>query len=332
MRIFEFINEEVVDEAISMTKYNQDLVDAIKTGIINGVLALEKPIMSNQNLLDVINDDSFSDRYARQYLQREAEASIEKAVIKQLKLTLAKILDKGALSKIRFGKMSGMGGFARGSEIVLNRTLLDGIAKTVINRICTAMYEHPAGQRTRVFEIVFNMLKQNSDKMIGYLLHGLEPHVDNIVSILVHEAVHIIQHKQQAHRGLGKTEYRSYLDKQKGEFRSAAQKAVKTKNRDRYYDLYYASPQEITAFAHQMALDVVNAYGLNKVTDLKDIPKITSENIIEYINKRINNRFAQPRNPQETQVRRRYLKLVYQEVHRYIEHVQQVLGSSAGNK
>jgi hypothetical protein len=333
MRIFEFINEEVVDEAISMTKYEEDLVKAIRTGIINGVASLEKSFMNNPNLQEILNDDDLSDRYARAFMQREGADKIEKGITKQLKLTLEKILGKDAISKFRFGTMKGMGGYAQGTTMVINRAYLVEIARTVMNKFTTYLYDnYGPGDRTKGMSFLFRMLKGNDREAVGVLTQNLNQAIDKIVSIVVHEAVHLVQHKQQAHRPLGKTEYRSYLDKTKGEFYGHAMKSTKTKNKDRYYDLYYASPQEIAAFAHQMALDVIKANELDKVERLQDIPRIEGEDIIAYINNRINNRFAQPSNPQEVQVRRRYIKLVYQEVHRYIEHLRELLDPSRGVK
>lgn len=333
MRIFEFINETVVDEAISVTKYEEDLSQAIKTGIVQGISALEKSFMNNPNLQEIMNDDSLSDRYAREFMQREANDKIEKSIAKQLKATLDKILGDKALSKFRFGTMKGMGGYAQGSNMVINRAYLPEIIRTVMNRFSIYLYDnYEAGDRTKGMSFLFRMLKANDREILNVIMRDLDRSIDKIVSIVVHEAVHIIQHKQQAHRPLGKTEYRSYLDKKKGEFYSAAQKAVKSKNKDRYYDLYYASPQEIAAFAHQMALDIIKANELDKVERLQDIPRVEAEDIVSYINNRISNRFAQPRNPQEVKVRRRYIKLVYQEVHRYIEHLYQLLDPSRGIK
>lgn len=333
MRIFEFVNEEVVDEAISMTKYEEDLAKAIKDGIIAGVSSLEKPFMNNPNLQEILNDDGLSDRYAREFMLRAADDKIEKSITKQLKLTLEKILGKDAISKFRFGAMKNMGGYAQGSNMVINRAYLPAIVRTIMNRFSIYLYDnYEAGDRTKGMSFLFRMLKSGDREILNVMLKDMNNAIDKIVSIIVHEAVHIVQHHQQAHRPLGKTEYRSYLDKTKGEFYNAQQKAVKSKNKDRYYDLYYSSPQEIAAFSHQMALDIIKAYGLDKVERSQDIPRLGAEDIISYTNNRISNRFAEPRNPQEVQVRRRYLKLVYQEVHRYIEHLQQLLDPSRGIK
>ena len=333
MRIFEFVNEEVVDEAISMTKYEEDLTKAIKDGIIAGVSSLEKSFMNNPNLQEILNDDGLSDRYAREFMQREGEDKIEKGITKQLKLTLEKILGKDAISKFRFGAMKNMGGYAQGSNMVINRAYLPALARTIMNRFSIYLYDnYEAGDRTKGMSFLFRMLKSGDREILNIMLRDMNSQIDKIVSIIVHEAVHLVQHKQQAHRPHGKTEYRSYLDKTKGEFYGAAQKAVKSKNKDRYYDLYYSSPQEIAAFAHQMALDIIKLNELDKVERLQDIPRLEAEDIVYAINQRINNRFAQPRNPQEVQVRRRYLKLVYQEVHRYIEHLKELLDPSRGVK
>jgi predicted SprT family Zn-dependent metalloprotease len=266
-------------------------------------------------------------------MQREGNEKIEKGITKQMKLTLEKILGKDAISKFRFGVMKNMGGYAQGTTMVINRAYLPAIARTIMNRFSIYLYDnYEAGDRTKGMSFLFKMLKSNDREVLNVLLKDMDSAIDKIVSIVVHEAVHLVQHKQQAHRPGGKTEYRSYLDKTKGEFYGHAMKSTKTKNKDRYYDLYYASPQEIAAFAHQMALDVIKANGLDKVERLQDIPRIESEDIISYINNRISNRFAEPRNPQEVQVRRRYLKLVYQEVHRYIEHLHELLNPSRGVK
>jgi len=331
MRIFDFITEEVVDEAISLTKHEEELINAVKKGIVTGLASLEKPFMSNENLQEILNDDNLSDRYARQYMQREAESKIEKAISKQMKMVLDQILGKDAITKYRFGTMKGMGGYVQDTTMVINRAYVTQLIIAVMNRFNNYLYDnYNAGERTKGMSFIFRMLKGNDSSTVDDLTRDFERFINPIVSIITHEAVHIVQHKQQAHRPNKKTEYRSYLDKTKGEFYAQAMKAKQSKNKDRYYDLYYSSPQEIAAFAHQMAMDVIKSYDLNNISNLKDIPKIEGEDIVINVNQRLNNRFAKPRNPQEMQVRRRYLKLVYQEVQRYIDHVKQLLDPQRG--
>lgn len=322
MRIFEFISENVVDEAISLTKHEDELANAIKTGIVKGLASLEKTFMSNENLQEIMNDDSLSDRYAREFMKREADSKIEKAITKELKLVLEQIFGKESISKFRFGAMKGMGGYVRGTEMIINRAYLPDLIKNIMNRFSTYLYDnYNSGDRTQGMSFLFRMLKSNDKQTVDMMTRDFDRTINMIISIITHESVHIAQHKQQAHRPYRKTEYRSYLDKTKGEFYSQALQAKQSRNKDRYYDLYFASPQEIAAFAHQMAIDVIKTYDLNTVTRLEDIPKIEGEDVVIAVNHRLNNRFAQPRNPQEVKVRRRYLKLVYQEVMNYIEHL-----------
>lgn len=163
--------------------------------------------------------------------------------------------------------------------------------------------------------VIFNPIRERSEKQINEL-----------VSVIIHEMVHVIQHYRQKHRFLkGKDlEFRSYLDRHKGEYLDTRQKYDQTPDDEsqkdlvnRYYDLYYASPQEIAAFAHQAALEIIDYYAFDLMTH--GASDLNSKSISNFIDNKIGGRFRNPKNSREAMVRKRYLKLVYQEVIRYIE-------------
>jgi hypothetical protein len=150
-------------------------------------------------------------------------------------------------------------------------------------------------------------------------LGGRSGPVAEMTDTITHEVVHVIQHRAQSGKRKD-TEYRSYLDKRKGEFRSLMGR--NQKDRD-YTDpqwtrLYYASPQEIGAHAHNMALIIVRDLGFDEPGADLSIP-LTAQDFVNALRKRIGDQYKDPSNPQEQAVLRRYLKLAYQEVQRYLQ-------------
>jgi hypothetical protein len=127
----------------------------------------------------------------------------------------------------------------------------------------------------------------------------------------------VIQHRRQERKKFTDYEYRSYLDKHKGEFRNIVSGPH---NRDeKYFNLYLASPQEIAAFAHEAALQLIKDYSLDEIQSADDVHRIDARDIVDYVDSVTGNRYKNPKTPKEQSVRNRYMKLVYQEVHRYIE-------------
>jgi hypothetical protein len=154
---------------------------------------------------------------------------------------------------------------------------------------------------------------------IMYRLHGP---VSEMISTLIHEVVHVLQHRAQQNKpsGTGGTEYRSYLDTRKGELKDLLSKYHSQRDfKDERWDrLYYASPQEIGAFAHNIALRIVRDFGFN-LPDADLTVSFTAKDFVDALRSRIGDQYRDPNNPREQAVLKRYLKLAYQEVQRYIE-------------
>jgi len=150
-------------------------------------------------------------------------------------------------------------------------------------------------------------------------LGGRSGPVAEMTDTIAHEVVHVIQHRAQSGKRKG-TEYRSYLDTRKGEFRSLAGRRQKDHDWDdsQWTRLYYASPQEIGAHAHNMALSIVRDLGFDEPGADLSI-SLTAQDFVNALRRRIGDQYKDPNNPQERAVLKRYLKLAYQEVQRYLQ-------------
>jgi len=125
------------------------------------------------------------------------------------------------------------------------------------------------------------------------------PALEEMVQVFVHELVHVIQNLKQSHRG-DNTEYRSYLTKDQDRFNAAVASST-----DEDSHLYYSSPQEIAAFAHDIVSNILKSMQGKKVSraDIQDA-----------VRDRVGAHFPDKTDPKVKKVYNRYLKLVYQEL------------------
>jgi hypothetical protein len=145
--------------------------------------------------------------------------------------------------------------------------------------------------------------------------------IDSMARTVIHELVHVVQHVKQKHRD--STEYRSYLGP-KDEF-YALFDIIDDQKRDpntpeykRWRKLYQASPQEIAAFAHDIANTIIQRndldgedYYVDESTMSELVPEIMSEI----------KRYFVPKTPDERKVFNRYVKRVYQELKNHIDRL-----------
>lgn len=163
--------------------------------------------------------------------------------------------------------------------------------------------------------------------------HYIDKAIAPITNYFIHELVHVQQHNTQTElvNRKGTTEYRSYLTKNRKEFlRAVIYKATK-------YDMqiYHASPQEIDAFAHNMAIELIHdaTIGID-IEDMNDSRYIENlEGMLFSIQEVMKHRefkysgtytdryqeFNDPKNKLHYKVYKRFMKKVYLEVQRYIE-------------
>jgi len=135
-------------------------------------------------------------------------------------------------------------------------------------------------------------------------------------TLVIHELVHIQQHLRQA--GREKMEYRSYLgtaDEFEHQMRRAAEVGGGTPESVR---LYNASPQEIPALAHEAALAFVDKHGLAEPRSRYQLAQLHA-NLHNLLTAELYSEFNKPSNTAEYAVFKRFGRLLYQEVIRFIE-------------
>ena len=320
MRTYEFITE-----ALSLTKYEPDIAEAIKHALLSAVGG----VILDPVVVDLLGDDSSDQDLFAHMFKKELGSTFAAKLSKDLPKLTTRLVGKRLVKTVRFGKMQGtVHGTAGIQSITLNKRYVEILSTLITNNFVDHVMDiWPESKRSAA---VAHMIKSaESDKKLSLaLLEKTTRWVDSMTSTLIHELVHMAQDQRQPHAN-GNTEYRSYLDAHKDEF-SDLHNATKGKvalsppQQARFNQLYFASPQEITAFAHEAAVTVIRQYGLNRIKSKDDLSVITSihaQDIVDAINDRTDSIFSNPSTPKEKMIHNRYLKLAYREVYNYLEHL-----------
>jgi hypothetical protein len=308
---------EVIVEAINLTRYEDVVEHAVLTGIAAalGNLSYYKGRFSKEE--EWTNKGSESELLGQ--LEPILQLSLPDNIADQLTLFVSREIIRDNSLSIYFSKLpEGTHAYVTGRrEMTLSFSYIEELSQYILFDIWeTAINDHS----DNIVEGMFSIIKMaaSRDKITTQQVFfdgtgNTGSVVNHLVSVFLHEMVHVIQ--DQAQLGRPDIEYRSYLDKTKDEFRNLSDR---TRN-SRFYDLYYASPQEMSAFSQQMALDAIRKFKLRNIKSEEDIPRITSEDILNFIKEVIGNRFGDPRNQKEYAVFKRYAKIVYQEVQKYLD-------------
>lgn len=317
---------ELLSEAINLTKYLDDIEVIIDNSIKKAISSLSPAIF--QKFKNSVNRSKNYNSMVPA-LEDELRTSITSILEQNLQSAGMDILSSvdseyaGALT-VEFKDLpDDTHGQATDFGIDINTMFIDRIIEEIVpnlvESVTSSIYDDE-----NMFDDFFQISKQKPLQQT--LLNGsfMERNIDDIASNFIHELVHVRQHIPQFKKGRDETEYRSYLDKTKGEFgKVIANPQDSTELKQRYWDLYVASPQEIAARAHQAAIRVIKDTGLNAVRDIEEIPK--KNQILADVNQYAREQFKTPENPKETQVFNRYIKLIYQEVDRYYDMVKNKL-------
>ena len=319
MRIVELFNE-----AISYT----GKIPAIKQAILHGIL----------ESIHFLKEDRYLD--VKERVNRQVNLTILKAKVgpnlfthlehfiskKLSKLVSDEVLspDLKASIPVKFTDTGEDLGVAYSSEIDLSEMFIDNLVTELLEMLHEKTSDNMYSEDS-IFEDFFLTAKNLTiQDIINYSSRrsGINSTVNKMASTLVHEMVHIRQHMPQLQKGRDDTEYRSYLDKTKGEFSQMHSKgyaSLSPEERKRFNTLYRSSPQEIAAFSHQAAWDVIRDYNLEDITDISEIPD--NKVIFNYIYEYATQYYKKPENPAEQKVYQRYIKLIYQEVDRYLDNL-----------
>lgn len=236
-----------------------------------------------------------------------------------------------SVRQIYFDEMRNRGE-ASGMNIRLNINFITEIEKILFNTIDESRGDKIFYDDGPDEQAIEHMTTQG----YRYDIDKLDDVIDDLINTLIHELVHTQQHRTQLVRmsqGKG-TEYRSYLTKDKQKFHDAIQQLATEYD----FKIYQASPQEIPAFAHNMALQLIRIATLGTdIEDMNDIEDIqwVLRNLDDIIRDPRNyqrnehfsryQRFNDPANKQHYKVFKRFMKRVYQEVFSYIGQVQKKL-------
>lgn len=330
MRINDIIVESVLDEAISISSLYDPIKEAIASGIAQSIGNLYN-MKGGFPKLEEKFDTGEGTRAMQQELFKAVTGPFEQwnmqdHIVREIKAALTKQLGKNVVRRFSFADLGDSTyGDASNTNIRVNEKVVNNIAIASVAKVFDMVIDsYGEGELTAGLWYIIKEIGRNDRHYVSYLLDDNKRRIDNIASTIVHEVVHVLQHTQQNKKGFGNHEYRSYLDKTKGEFSKLHSKRKRDdETQKRYYKLYMASPQEMAAFAHEIAIKMVNDFDLRDARNLEDFnhsaSAIDAQSIVDYVNEKVGQYFRMPENRQEYAVYKRYVKLVYQELMRYIE-------------
>lgn len=323
---------ELVNEAISISHLEEPIKLAINDGVKAAVGSLYE--LKNQYAKQ---EDKFDEGYTTELLNilsyslmnHDSPCYMGQYIAKSVKKLLDSELGK-IINKIEFiDLLVNVNGQADGNDIDMNEKALKPIVKKVVENLLRVVNDnYGEGEMTGGLWFIVNSFKRGERDYERYVIDGFERDATNMASTIVHEVVHVIQHDTQDKKGFPNHEYRSYLDKKKGEFvdlhnkRYASSSEMSPDEESRYFKLYMASPQEMASFSHELAISMINDYNLPDARSSQELDHMTkaidAEGIIDYVNTKVGRYFRKPENKREYAVFKRYVKLVYQELQAYI--------------
>jgi hypothetical protein len=312
--------KDVIDEAISVTQYEQTVIDALNDAIRDsiGYLALYR---LPDDLAATLVDENASDFDVREYIENGLVRFLKETIPIRLKNNLREALGGDIVTSIYVEPTKNSSAFVSNRSITLDLKPVKRIASNAMHTLMDILYDnYDTNERVNGF---YKATKEigNGDKFFWReIYYETNKLVQEYTSTILHELVHVIQHQAQHQQGRRHRdfEYRSYLDTHKGEFRDLV--SAPHEKDDRYFNLYLSSPQEIAAFAHEAALRLIRDYGFNEIDSAEGFYNVEASDIVSYVNQITGQRFKEPKTRQEQLVKQRYIKLVYQEVQRYIQY------------
>ncbi len=306
---------EVIVEAISLTQYESTVEEAIKDGVYQamseipsakGFFPQEEKLAKQAQLTPLL-----------QKLKDILSVRLSEKIANSIRIKISRELGKDLALSIKFDKTAPtINAYVDKTEMVISDRYTNKLAKEILESIRTTVLDNYAeDQLVDGLFFTIKLIGSRDQQTSSYVFGDSEQTINSIVDDVLHELVHVVQHNRQFQKGRSDIEYRSYLDKKKHEFRNTDF----TRSDDKFYHLYYASPQEIPALVHQMAMEAVRIFDLRNIKSEEDIPIITSEDVISFMDTWIGKKYNDPKNPKEYAVFKKYAKLVYQEIQRYID-------------
>lgn len=302
---------EIISEAISVSNETWKVRNIITAHIKKVIRQLGLEVVDNIRV-GIIADQAALIKYVNSFLHRNIDYSYDlEQQYKKDDVKAVYVMDIS--NKKKEGKEPD--GYMSNFKIYISDKFDNQIIKAI-----TEDFSYPV--------LDYDSIKQFVDNY--KLSYRVESIIAKISNVFVHELVHVKQLVPQQHRILQdiKPEYRSYLEKDNEKFREMIKNIVT----DYEYEIYQASPQEITAFAHMAANDMIDIITYDRDINTADYDelqhiKVRMEEFFQHKVWRSNEyrSFNQPQNFKKYQIYKRFMKIVYQELMRFNEHFEERL-------
>lgn len=297
------VKKQQLTESISLSHYYKDIRGVFQKAIDHTLYKLNEV----DGHYDVFNITSFAK--LKNFIGGNFEYYIEFYMKKTLKQIVEKECNDTPHIRYQFSDEVKIGGVCQGSSIYISYKYCE----TMIDDFCQILKDIVEDECESRFELCL-MRHSFKDEKIALSEFYNKQNVDDVVNVTIHEAVHLVQHSKQKHRGED-IEYRSYLGKQK-EFGDAMDNIRNDTPSKRDEQLYYASPQEIAAYSHNIALNIISNNKLDK-----NNKRISSTEISTYVKEYLQQIFPDLSSPKIRTIFNKYQKRVYLELDRYLQNI-----------
>ena len=322
-------SHEFIAEAITIADYQEQFEKATKQIILDSL----KKILTSESKYRPFDEhfrsiEPLTDRYLDRFLfnftlscRFKFSDMLESFVAQRYKDDEEFVRNyKIVGSKISFNPDIKSYGYANKLSIVINYSFLKSIVSAIKKYIYDYFYNVDKSEKKSIKDIFLKALQKIiNDPHTFFKTHSsLKNIITQFVETITHELVHVFQQAEQFRKKRPNFEYRSYAEKDLEKFRTA----MRNKSSIEDFRIYHASPQEITAFAHNIASQILKNTEFKSIilwpdTDQSNYNKIISDYVAKHL--RYTPEQRKNMNYIERKVFNRYVKQVYQILQHYIE-------------
>jgi hypothetical protein len=336
MRYNEFVNE-----AINTVHLERPIKLAIKSGIARAIGNLYS-LKGKHEAEEAEFDEGFTNGLFEEFKKVLLEPNNMEGMGWSISKEVVEVLNKETRVAYKFADTKDAEGTAQDIFIEISDKFVPRLTKRILDNLQNIILDN-YGEYELIDGLWFVLRSIGAkDREYMYSLYNdAEKTIDQIATTTIHELVHVTQHNRQNEIGRHEHEYRSYLDKKKGEFANLHNNrhdgdTSSNADDDRYDKLYRASPQEIAAFSHQIALKIVKDFNVTDATDPEDLKymasAISAESIIDYVTDEVGRYYRKPENRREYAVFKRYVKMVYSEIQAYLAKRKEYLSKTLNER
>lgn len=302
-----FIKPPAITETISLTH----LLQPIKHSIYQTLNVLVNNLGEYESDLKRFGKLSQMED-AAEWLSGAIAGKLTKIIPPALKTAILSILPNTVTSIV----FDDIGGTA--NAYLTKITLSNKLAAAISDNIVYQLFREAFHQQTYV---IGRVVSPNVTSAVAKKLNtgDIKKMVDQLARGIVHEMVHVTQNTKQEHRD--RREYRSYFGhKEEFPWLHRVLQHHKFDPTHEYYPrwekLYRASPQEISAFVHDISTELIDRYQLDSPRTY--VEPDTIRYLMPDIGKEIR-KYIQPSTRLEHKIFNRYAKLTYLELKQYLD-------------